>query len=735
MIILLDPLVNTIKKDPIPRPFNLLFIEDLQDTQRKGDIVDIRPNERTEQNVTYDGKKAGLRGGEFNFLSFLDQTPKIVNEEAPIGNSIKHNRVEIVEAIKCLNNIEYASSLVLDCLNSSNGYSFQDKACILASLLQTYDPNEARQNPDFAQYDIKIGRGLCYYRFHSQDNVTPLLKKIPKPAPLLMFKAQNIAFITCFNNKNYKLANNIAKDILKSAHNLLDQQENSESNYQDITTNLLIIGNQFLTADCAQKVKSYFHLHFMKNFAFISFESTNLLAENKDEELLKQFEQIISNEKEQYDNLHLAACRYNIGLACNRLGKHDKALEFLEAAHKYKDYTKDIEVIFQLVISYYALGKNKSGQRFINGIKDNSIKTFFQLIINPKLCSKSQIKKITSSQVPPNLQKYLTYFNIVEQLNRPNKDEQLISKVKEDINKLAKTDKKFAWAIASDTKLDDLATQIAKSITAEEAAEDPELQKIKLTHDTIGLEEIKNSTFDKAEMYEAAATGAICNNDLDAAKLAIEKGLALDPANKDLAAIAVDIAQLSSSASVIDQPQDLPKSDTIYVEPDHKAEHQYHQLRKKQIIQKALANSLPLSPSTVDEDKEEDQEWQIGKLTIKRSDVIYLGKYRHLDCYGYIPEKMQRKADGLLDKFIEALGKGIISRNQDQAGVKIIPNGCFEIKIFENDRLYTNELHFNGKKLLVAFNRFGNHDNVGDLAKKLNLHLVNASTTKATTTK
>ncbi|WP_085065586.1 hypothetical protein [Rickettsia peacockii] len=65
------------------------------------------------------------------------------------------------------------------------------------------------------------------------------------------------------------------------------------------------------------------------------------------------------------------------------------------------------------------------------------------------------------------------------------------------------------------------------------------------------------------------------------------------------------------------------------------------------------------------------------------------------------------------DKFINALKKDIIYRQQGDNGVKFIGKKVVDIKIDSDQRLFTNILHSNEQgELLIHFDHQGNHNDV-----------------------
>ncbi|MFV9929534.1 MAG: hypothetical protein AB8U82_01000 [Rickettsia endosymbiont of Haemaphysalis japonica] len=99
---------------------------------------------------------------------------------------------------------------------------------------------------------------------------------------------------------------------------------------------------------------------------------------------------------------------------------------------------------------------------------------------------------------------------------------------------------------------------------------------------------------------------------------------------------------------------------------------------------------------------------QEGEIT--SNNTTALGKYQGLECYRRISEKLDKNQ---CDKFINALKKDIIYRQQGDNGVKFIGKKVVDIKIDGDQRLFTNILHSNEQgELLIHFDHQENHNDV-----------------------
>lgn len=87
--------------------------------------------------------------------------------------------------------------------------------------------------------------------------------------------------------------------------------------------------------------------------------------------------------------------------------------------------------------------------------------------------------------------------------------------------------------------------------------------------------------------------------------------------------------------------------------------------------------------------------------------------------YAMIDQKLEEKMDSqLFKKFNDALLKGLIDKDHKSNGIKIIPNILIELKITDDERLYTYEIYKNPQgKYLIYFNKQGNHNDVKNAVK------------------
>ncbi|MCC8462284.1 MAG: hypothetical protein LN546_03805 [Rickettsia endosymbiont of Ecitomorpha arachnoides] len=132
--------------------------------------------------------------------------------------------------------------------------------------------------------------------------------------------------------------------------------------------------------------------------------------------------------------------------------------------------------------------------------------------------------------------------------------------------------------------------------------------------------------------------------------------------------------------------------------------HEYYQSIKNAHLLHTIGQVIPSYSS-----------WKVNKEgKITSNNTTPLGKYQGLECYGRISKKLQEKLDkNQWDKFVNALKKGIIYRQQGDNGVKFIGKKVVEIKIDGDQRLFTNILHSNEQgELLINFDHQGNHNDV-----------------------
>ncbi|MCC8399289.1 MAG: hypothetical protein LN563_01750 [Rickettsia endosymbiont of Platyusa sonomae] len=132
--------------------------------------------------------------------------------------------------------------------------------------------------------------------------------------------------------------------------------------------------------------------------------------------------------------------------------------------------------------------------------------------------------------------------------------------------------------------------------------------------------------------------------------------------------------------------------------------HAYFQYQKQDLLKKSLDTATKEQPAT----------WNTGKDTyVSNQQDIYSVEDKP-NFYVMIDRKLTEKMDSqLLEKFKNALLKGLIDKDHKSNGIKIIPNILIELKITGDERLYTYEIYKNPQgKYLIYFNKQGNHNDV-----------------------
>ncbi|HJD64488.1 MAG TPA: ankyrin repeat domain-containing protein [Rickettsia endosymbiont of Sericostoma sp.] len=137
--------------------------------------------------------------------------------------------------------------------------------------------------------------------------------------------------------------------------------------------------------------------------------------------------------------------------------------------------------------------------------------------------------------------------------------------------------------------------------------------------------------------------------------------------------------------------------------------HAYFQYQKKALLQKSLDTATKEQPATCNTGKD---------IYVSNQQDVHPVEGKP-NFYAMIDQKLEEKMDSqLFKKFNDALLKGLIDKDHKSNGIKIIPNILIELKITDDERLYTYEIYKNPQgKYLIYFNKQGNHNDVKNAVK------------------
>lgn len=279
---------------------------------------------------------------------------------------------------------------------------------------------------------------------------------------------------------------------------------------------------------------------------------------------------------------------------------------------------------------------------------------------------------------------------------------------------------------------EDVAKKVLQSVPQKTIAATPFLRKYQTifnSRNAASISEIQSyeiETSEKAALFLSAANASLAEEGNSQAALnQVTEGLLLEPRNEDLAETGFAAALIAndkekakafievlSNEKKIEIAQGYSKDDNgteniedLWENYDPVKIHQHHTMRKKQELSKISESIIPTESS-----------WTISSKKIKVSETIYIGKYRHLDCWAIIDNKLSSKVD--ITPFERALKKGIVTREEGQNGTKFLGNNAIELKINGELRLYTNKIYLSNEgKLLINYDDYGNHNAASNFAE------------------
>lgn len=384
---------------------------------------------------------------------------------------------------------------------------------------------------------------------------------------------------------------------------------------------------------------------------------------------------------------------------------------------------------YNLFTIYRLNGKFTEAENLIQNAS-NDIKTLAKMILNSNEISQSNLNSINQNNLPDNCKGMLRIFQYMAKYNKYSTSEKILNKenLRDELIKISKSvNEPYTLAqIALKTKQYELAQQFLEKVPQITLYLDTQVNNTfkelefllnpEKHSNQIHIENLTNklhfSSDQAIKIVDKVSIGLIADKKYNLALEKIDEVLNHEPQNQEVLERGLEVASLINNQEKIQQYSNLLPKDDNYELPkewDPIEIHKYYQLRKEQDLFHTIQQinrHQEIIPNSI---------WHIAKEhDITTNDVIPLGKYRGLDCYGKISEKLQKKLDkNQYDKFIDALTKGIIHSPQGKNGIKFIGKKAVEIKIDGDQRLFTNILHSNEQsELLINFDHQGNHNDV-----------------------
>ena len=533
-------------------------------------------------------------------------------------------------------------------------------------------------------------------------------------------------FLVCSKNGKTPLVQEIIKKHLQFADirlNLIKGTDREQSALH-LTTSMLVVLKPLHQYNVINKLKH----HFIKSEGAIVHIAYTLHFNNKTKELVEFLEPVIDEFRFKHVE-HQADCFRQLGDAYNDSEQNTKALECYKKAYNL-DAT-------QLGLSLYKMFQcipTEEKESFIQSIQNENLMKVLLLMSDYTMVTNTRLSQIDFStlhedfvlEVKPTLE-IIGMINANQALDQPIDIKQKVSR-----KIYAIQNKAVGMGLALYCGFEDVAKKVLQSIAQKTIAATPFLRKYQTifnSRNAASISEIQSyeiETSEKAALFLSAANASLADEGNSQAALnQVTEGLLLEPRNEDLAEtgfaaalIANDKEKAKAFIEVLSNEKKIEiapgysKDDNgteniedLWENYDPVKIHQHHTMRKKQELSKISESIIPTESS-----------WKIGGKKIKVSETIYIGKYRHLDCWAIIDDKLASKVD--ITPFERALKKGIVTREEGQNGTKFLGNNAIELKINGELRLYTNKIYLSNEgKLLINYDDYGNHNAASNFAE------------------
>ncbi|HJD55064.1 MAG TPA: hypothetical protein LFW21_00025, partial [Rickettsia endosymbiont of Pyrocoelia pectoralis] len=300
------------------------------------------------------------------------------------------------------------------------------------------------------------------------------------------------------------------------------------------------------------------------------------------------------------------------------------------------------------------------------------------------------------------------------------------------------------FSTAMYTKQYDFAKEIIERIPAEEMSQSKILSHFKILCQIEDNPEASEFIIDQnkfqgaeaAEVINIANTALIAKGEFTSIPEKVENALKYDANNEETLEIGVAAALLNNNtvkakeylnqlneekqqeiASNYSKDNSAENIEELVEQYDPKEIHAQYQRIKQQklfeISQKIINN-------------QNNSNWEINKQKVTKDDVTFIGKYKGLNCFAKIAEKIKDKLDNnLITSFTKALEKGITYCKTSINGVKFLQNKAVEVKIDGDMRLFTDIIYKNSDaELLIEFDHYGRHDEAENFANSHKLEII-----------
>ncbi|MEY4463173.1 MAG: hypothetical protein RLZZ81_144 [Pseudomonadota bacterium] len=594
----------------------------------------------------------------------------------------------------------------------------QTQKKLLEYLLKNYSYEELKNHELFKDYEISEYNSLI----NKNSNVEIFFEYKPSSSRYLakiinQFIAKENIFRLAVIEKNISLMEEIAKDLLKTAHvvlNLLEAQKQEEwyQKYLNFIKEIVLFVKPEFQPDIIKQLAD------IGDFSTLSSFSEILLSIKQYEKVITLLEPRLPNIlNSDHKNKEIYFCRYNLSAAYNNTGKLSLAEEQL--LRILKDRPNDSDSIYSLFNIYLLNGKATEAKNLIkNAPKD--IKILTEMSFNLAEISEAKLNLINQDNLSKDSKEQFRCFQYIAKYNKYSASEKILNEenLKDELIEVSNSigGSILLSTTALYTKQYELAKQFIQKIPKNKITSYlsnifQEIEFLLNPEEYINQIHIEalvsNLTFSQAQAIEKInkiITCLIAIKKYDLALNKVEEILQYDNKNQEAIENGLAAARLANDQEKIQKYTDLLYLlEELVQYEDPKKTHEYYQSIKEAHLLNAVRQIIPNTHSN----------WKIkeeGEIT--SDSTPYLGKHKGLECYGKISRKL--KLDNTqYTKFENALKKGIIYRQQGCNGVKFIGKKVVEIKIDGDQRLFANILHSNEHgELLINFDHQGNHNDV-----------------------
>jgi hypothetical protein len=668
----------------------------------------------------------------------------------------------VLHAIENINSLDSAAQLVLSSLNT---YKQEPELLqtVMGKLFEKYNLSEIISCQALAKLKIKniqSSKEISYtlnpkqpaYKYKMSNSKHIKSQDICELFAARIKAKHHYMAALIINNKKTDVEKNL-RDIFNTADFMLNKLKGTDS-YQD-SIELIYTAATLVNPNLQESIIAGLKHHWVTNKDILLQFSELLFNNKKYTEVIDLLESVVSSVATPETAEAEAGCNYYLGMTYLTKDLNENALKYFKVADKLQP--NDALIARRIVTAYLSIGSFSEAVEFTKKLPESDTKKLLECTLFPESNLKDKLKQINIQALPVELKPELTIIEIIADFNFQHSKGFKINygyftkKIKQ-LEKLELFPEPIIIA-AIMVGLPELAKETLQKIPEAEIAISPRLQKLQALLDSSNktlpalITSYKIDNTEKTELFTQAASACLSENNGETAINHVIEGLKLEPKNEELAEIGLsaalalnnqekaqefmellspkkkeEIAQAYSADSEesnhTTEPLEITLQELIKVY-DPKEEHQRHTIRKQQELAKIQNHYSKMQNESF---------WKMGDQELKISETVSIGKYRGLDCWAIIDDKIQRKVKDNIYTFNSALQKGIITEKFGKNGVKFLADKAVELKIDGDKRLFTNIMHVNNEgKLLIIFDHEGNHEAVDHFVHKSKLTYISFS--------